>query len=56
MNEELFDEIMEYADGLETEEELEELIEDMEKRWKIRKIDYSEIEVVIDVFREEYHI
>lgn len=56
MKEELFEEIMEYAEGLETEEELYELIEEMETRWRIRKIYWGVIESVIDDFKDEKNI
>ena len=56
MKEELFEEIMEYAEGLETEEELYELIEEMETRWRIRKIFWGAVESAIDDFKDEKNI
>lgn len=53
MVEELFEEIMEYAEGLETEEKLYELIEEMENRWRIRKIFYGYVEMAVDNFKDE---
>ena len=55
MKEEMFEEIMEYAEGLEVEE-LEELIEEMEQRWRIRRIDWELIEEVENDFRNEMQI
>jgi len=51
MKEEMLEEIVEYAEGIE-EEEIEELIEDMEKRWRIRRIDWETIEEVIEEFKQ----
>lgn len=51
MKEEMLEEIIEYAEGIE-KEEIEELIEDMEQRWRIRKIDWEVIEEVVEEFRQ----
>lgn len=56
MREQMFEEIMEYADGAETIEEIEEVIEDMEKRWRIRRIEWEDIEAVTNDFRNEIGI
>jgi hypothetical protein len=56
MMEEMYEEIREYAEGLETEEELYELIEDMEQRWRIRGIFWMAIDSVIDDFKDDFHL
>lgn len=56
MKEEMLEEIIEYADGLETEEELLELCNEMEERWMYRRIEYKTIEAVIEAFKEELNV
>lgn len=56
MKEEMLEEIIEYADGLETEEELLELCNEMEERWMYRRIEYKTIETVIETFKEELNV
>lgn len=54
MKEEMIEEIMEYADGIETEEEMYELCDEMESRWRYRKIEYRIIEDAIEEFKKEF--
>lgn len=56
MKEEMLEEIIEYSDGLETEEELLELCNEMEERWMYRRIEYKTIEAVIEAFKEELNV
>lgn len=53
-DDELFEEIMEYAEDLETEEELYELIEDMENRYRARHLAWCRVDNVIERFKEAY--
>ena len=56
LKEMMFEEIMEYAEDAETTEEINEVIEDVEKRWRCRKIKYEIVEEVIDNFKAEKDI
>lgn len=60
MRNEMIDEIMYYAEEEMLEygdiETANEIIEDMEKRWIYRRIDYPTIEGVINEFKESYGV